>query len=184
MKKNILFISLVTLLLCVSSCGGQKSGSETANNNSDSIATTNIATYELDSLLAVADQLIDKTVKVRGVVTHTCKHSGKRCFIVGQNEDASFRVEAGGEIGGFNKELVGSELDIVGIVRERRLTKEYIDQYEKEVEAEKVKEDGSAETCQAELSNIESMRKWMKENNKDYYSIFYMDGENYDVVEK
>lgn len=183
MKKNILFISLVTLLLCVSSCGGQKNGSETANNNSDSIAT-NIATYELDSLLAVADQLIDKTVKVRGIVTHTCKHSGKRCFIVGQNEDASFRVEAGGEIGGFNKELVGSELDIVGIVRERRLTKEYIDQYEKEVEAEKVKEDGSAETCQAELSNIESMRKWMKENNKDYYSIFYMDGENYDVVEK
>lgn len=183
MKKNLFFIPFVSLLLCITSCGKQNNQSATANNNIDNTTITNVATYELDSLLAIADQLIDKTVKVRGVVTHTCKHSGKRCFIVGESE-TSFRIEAGGEIGGFNKELVGSELDILGVVKERRLTKEYIDQYEKDVEAEKVKEDGSAETCQAELSNIESMRKWMKDNNKDYYAIYYMNGENYDVVEK
>lgn len=184
MKKTLLFIPFVSLLLCVTSCGEKNKQSTPINNDTDTTTVANITTYELDSLLAVADQLINKTVRVRGVVTHTCKHSGKRCFIVGQNEDASFRVEAGGKIGGFNKELVGSELDIVGVVRERRLTKEYINQYEKEVEAEKVQEDGSAESCQAELSNIQSMRKWMKENNKDYYSIYYMDGENYDIVEK
>lgn len=142
-----------------------------------------VSVYKLDSLLKVADRLVDQTVTVRGFVTHTCKHSGKRCFIVGDDPNASFRVEAGGEIGGFNRELTGSELAITGIVRERRLTKEYIDQYEEEVNEKKHKEDGSAETCQAELNNINEMREWMKAHNKDYYSIYYMDGERYDVIE-
>ena len=84
----------------------------------------------------------------------------------------------------FNRELVGSELAITGVVKERRLTKEYIDQYEKDVNEKKVKEDGSAETCQAELSNISEMRDWMKKNDKDYYAIYYMDGEEFSIVEQ
>lgn len=140
--------------------------------------------YTLDSLLKNADQLLDQTVMVRGSVTHTCKHAGKRCFIVGDDPNVSMRIEATGEIGGFNRELVGSELAITGVLKERRLTKEFIDQHEKEVNEKALKEDGSAETCAAELSNIEGMRAWMKANNKDYYAIYYMNGENYEVIEE
>ena len=46
-----------------------------------------------------------------------------------------------------------------------------------------MKEDGSAETCQAELANISEMRDWMKKNNKDYYAIYYLDGEEFSIVE-
>ena len=31
--------------------------------------------------------------------------------------------------------------------------------------------------------NINEMREWMKAHNKDYYSIYYMDGERYEVIE-
>ena len=176
---------LAIMAICLTSCAGKST--EKKDNNSDSTTVAQVsglAVYRLDSLLAVADQLVDKKVIVKGSVTHTCKHSGKRCFIVGDNENVSMRVEAKGNIGGFNRELVGSELAITGVVKERRLTKEYINQYEKDVNEKKVKEDGSAETCQAELTNINEMRDWMKKNNKDYYAIYYMDGEEFSIVEQ
>lgn len=181
MKKFFLFASIVA---CLASCGhksADKEGQESADSTAVS-SVTNAKVYSLDSLLAVADQLVNQTVTVKGSVTHTCKHSGKRCFLVGENENVTMRVEAKGNIGGFNRELVGSELTITGILKERRMTKAEIDEYEKQVNAQQVKEDGSAESCEAELSNITEMRNWMKEHNKDYYSIYYMDGEEYNVV--
>lgn len=180
MKKLILFAFSICLL---ASCGNKQNNNSENSADSTTVATSNYPVYKLDSLLNIADQLVDKTVIVRGSVTHTCKHSGKRCFIVGDDENVTMRVEAKGNIGGFNRELIGSELLITGVVKERRLTKEYIDQMEKDTNEKKAKEDGSAETCQAELSNINSMRDWMKSHNKDYYSIYFMDGQEYEVVE-
>lgn len=180
--KKILF--LAAALLTMAACNNKSAKQQRAGQEENVEAhASEVPVYKLDSLLKVADRMVDQTVTVRGFVTHTCKHSGKRCFIVGDHPNTSFRVEAGGEIGGFNRELTGSELAITGIVRERRLTKEYIDQYEEEVNEKKHKEDGSAETCQAELNNINEMREWMKAHNKDYYSIYYMDGERYEVIE-
>ena len=180
--KKILF--LAAALLTMAACNNKSAEQQRAGQEENVEAhASEVPVYKLDSLLKVADRMVDQTVTVRGFVTHTCKHSGKRCFIVGDDPNTSFRVEAGGEIGGFNRELTGSELAITGIVRERRLTKEYIDQYEEEVNEKKHKEDGSAETCQAELNNINEMREWMKAHNKDYYSICYMDGERYEVIE-
>lgn len=182
MKKIML---LAYMAICLVSCTSKNTENKGSDADSTSVAqVSDLAMYSLDSLLAEADQLVNKKVIVKGSVTHTCKHSGKRCFIVGDNENVSMRVEAKGNIGGFNRELVGSELAITGVLKERRLTKEYIDQYEKDVNEKKVKEDGSAETCQAELANISEMRDWMKKNNKDYYAIYYLDGEEFSVVEQ
>lgn len=179
--KRLFFVTIAVLVLV--SCGNKSRESATEESVATTQITPDVPTYQLEKLLAEADKMIDKTVVVIGTVTHTCKHSGKRCFIVGEDGKTSFRVEAKGDIGGFNKELVGSELAIKGILKERRLTKEEINAQEEAVNEKKAKEDGSAETCQAELDNISSMRDWMKENNKDYYAIYYMDGENYEVVE-
>lgn len=179
MKKVFLIAAAVFML---TSCGN-KSQQSTPEETTAAQATSEVPAYELEELLADADKMIDQVVVVKGTVTHTCKHSGKRCFIVGEDGKTSFRIEAKGDIGGFNKELVGSELAVKGIVKERRVSKEDIDQYEQEVNEMKAKEDGSAETCQAELNSITSMRDWMKNNHKDYYAIYYMDGESYEVIE-
>ena len=178
--KKLLFFALVWVALA--SCGNKKVQQEVASE--EKVETTADAKiYTLDELLTDAEQLVNKTVTVRGLVTHTCKHSGKRCFIVGDDQKTTMRVEAKGEIGGFNRELIGSELAITGVVKERRISKEYLDLYEKEVNEMKAKEDGSAEHCEHELSNIKGIREWMKNHNKDHYSTYYMDGERYDVIE-
>ncbi len=182
--KQLFFFTILAVLAV--SCGNNK---KTVQKEKQATidSTKQVAinqSFELDSLFAVADQKVDETIKVRGYVTHTCKHSGKRCFIVGKSQTASLRVEAKGDIGGFNRELTGSLLEITGVIKERRLTKEYLAQTEKDLNEKKVAEDGSAESCQAELNNISEMRAKMKELGKDYYSVYYMDGLSYEVVQE
>jgi len=168
MKQLVFLAVLASALLSCSGSQKQAAVSDTA--------------VELDQLLVVADQKVDNTLTVVGYVTHTCKHAGKKCFIVGESQEVSLRVEAEGEIEAFSAELVGSKLAITGILKEQRLSREYIDEYENDVKQLEGQE-GMAETCAAELSNINDMRKWMADNNKDYYVIYYMDGLTYDVLD-
>ncbi len=173
--KNLLLIALVLLS---AACQSNKT-----NNNTTQTAEEPAKAFVVEQLLADAETMIDKEVSVQGHVTHTCKHSGKRCFIVGDNPQLSIRIEAGGKIQGFNRELVGSTITVKGILKERRLSEEYLEQWEEKVKAKEAKEDGTAETCAAEMSNISNMRQWMEDNNKDYYSIFYINGISYEMVD-
>ena len=172
--KRLLYLALITCLMA--SCGNKKS------NESAEVNETAITIYALDDLLKDADQLVGQMIQVKGDVTHVCVHSGKRCFIVGEDENVTLRVEAGGEIESFSQELIGSQLLVTGILSERRLTQKEIAEMEDATNEKAKLEDSSAETCQAELSNINRMREWMKERNKDYYSIFHVDGESYEVL--
>jgi len=167
--KQLLVFSVFAIALF--SCTGNKKQAETA-------ATT----YELDNLLAVADQKVEETLTVVGYVTHTCKHSGKKCFIVGESQDASLRVEAQGEIETFSSELIGSKLAITGVLKEYQISEEYINEMEVEVK-ELEQEEGMEEVCATEMSNISDMRKWMKDHDKNYFVIYYMDGLTYDVLD-
>jgi len=167
MKRLFLFSVVLFALL---SCSG---------NNKQVEASA--PTFELDKLLAVADRNVDSTLTVVGYVTHTCMHSGKKCFIVGESQKVSFQVMANGEIETFSADLVGSKLAITGVLKEYQMSEEYIDEMETEVK-ELENEEGMAETCAAELSNISEMRQWMKDNGKDYYVMYYMDGQKYDVL--
>ncbi|MFV0554410.1 MAG: hypothetical protein ACK5LR_06860 [Mangrovibacterium sp.] len=177
--RNLLWIAVLTATLF--SCGNASKKTEMASK--EQVAKTYEA-FNLNDFLQVADTKMGDTIIVRGYVTHTCKHSGKRCFITGGDKNSSFRVEAKGEIGGFNRELTGSLLAITGVAKERRLTKEYLDQTEKDLQEKSLVEDGSAESCQSELQNISAMREKMAELGKDYYSIYFMDGLSYEVVEE
>lgn len=184
MKKALLFAAALCLL---AACGNnaRKNAAKTADTAAaqQTAAPAPAKIYQIDDLLTDAEDLVGKQVTVRGHVTHTCKHSGKRCFIVGDDQKTSLRVEAKGNIGGFNRELIGSQLDITGILRENRLSREYLDRMEKDLNEKRIEEDGSAETCEAELANIDGMKAWMETHGKDYYSVYYLDGEDYEVVE-
>jgi len=167
--KQLFLLFVVSFALF--SCSGNKKAVEAS-----------AATFELDQLLTVADRNLDDTITVVGYVTHTCMHSGKKCFIVGESQKVSLRVEAEGEIETFSADLIGSKLAITGTLKENHLSEEYIDNLEnawKELE----NEEGMAETCSAELSNISDMRQWMKDHDKDYYVMYYMDGLKYSVLD-
>ena len=167
MKKFFFFAAIALMFSCSS-----------GNNNLVDGA------YGLDDLLAVVEQEVENTVTVVGYVTHTCKHSGKKCFIVGESQAVSLQVNVDpeGEIEMFSADLHGSKLAITGILKEEHLSEAFID--ERESNVLQLQEEGiSLEACAAELNNISEWRKWMADNNKDYYVIYYMDGLKYELLD-
>ena len=121
MKQFLLFTVLSFALV---SCSGNGKQAEVAQDK----------TFELDNLMLLADQKINDTLTVVGYVTHTCKHSGKKCFIVGESQGISMQILAGGEIESFDAELVGSKLSVTGVIKEYHLSQEAIAEDEKSVQ--------------------------------------------------
>lgn len=95
------------------SCGNQKSKKQTVV-----LAVPEVVVLTVDDLYNNVTDLTDKEVVVKGTVMHICKSGGERCFIMGSNEDVVIRIEAGEKIGAFNQELMGSDIEVVGVLRE------------------------------------------------------------------
>lgn len=182
MRKLLFFAALLAFAV---SCGNNPNAKkEPAVAEQPTEVAQTAPLCKLDELLPKAGSLVGREVVVRGYVTHICKHSGRRCFIVGESQKSSMRVEAAGKIGGFSRELVGAELAVRGILRENRLSREYLAQMEKDLDERMRQEDGSVEACASEQANLAEMKAWMEANGKDHYSVYYLDGVDYEVVEE
>ena len=140
--------------------------------------------YTIEKMLDVVATQVGKQIKVRGIVTHVCKHAGKKCFITGESGKGSLQVMAKGKIGSFDQELVGTEIEVIGIVQEHRIAKDVIDSHERNAQEGKEKGEVTMEQCDAVMKNVKEMREWMGKNGKDYFSVFYIDGNTYEVVDR
>ncbi len=109
MKKSIL-IGLFAIFLF--GCGNSNKQQAAVSDE-----TQEAIVLSVDELYTKAADLEDKEVIVKGTVMHVCKQGGARCFLMGSNEDVNIRVEAGEKIGAFNQEQMGSELEIVGVLK-------------------------------------------------------------------
>jgi len=89
-------------------------------NNDEESAEQQAVVYSVDDLYSNASELEGTEVVVKGTVMHVCKQGGGRCFLMGSTEDMNIRVEAGEKIGAFGQEQMGSDLEIVGILKEVR----------------------------------------------------------------
>ena len=182
--KKIIFLTIAAAL--VMSCGNnssEKKQSEVQAEVQSTKANSELKVYSVSDIIENGAELQGKEVNIQGFITHTCKHSGRRCFVVGKDDsDLSIRVEAGGKIGGFNRELVGAEVLITGVVMEQRLSKEYLKQYEEQLNEQIKKEDGNIESCGSELANLEAIKEKLKAEGKDYYSTYFLNGVDYKEI--
>ncbi|TAJ13288.1 hypothetical protein DMA11_09595 [Marinilabiliaceae bacterium JC017] len=177
---NKLFFSttlMVAILVLATSCSNNsnqtKSKTQTTQNQPTKV-------YKVSEVMTNGAQLIGQKVTLKGLVNHVCSHSGKRCIVSDEAGDVSIRVEAAGKIKGFNRELSGSSITVTGIVREKRLEEEFINQWEQKALKEKVALEKEEQACGAELANIEKMKSWMQKHNKSYYSVYFLEGIDYD----
>ena len=177
--KYLNLIPLVAILI-MASCQSNTNNSKKAEEQTNEISTPSYK--NIGALMETAEQNLEKEVKFKGMVQHVCAHSGRRCFLIDENGKMSVRVEAKGDIKGFNRELSGMIIAVTGIMKEKRLTKDFIDEWEAKVKAKQDAEEGGKH-CSAEMTNINDMREWMKTNNKDFYSIFYVDGTSYETLD-
>ena len=109
MKKVVILLFVGVLFL---GCSNRQKEKNAENTEKEAVV------YSIDDLYTKAGDLEGQEVVVKGTVMHVCKQGGGRCFLMGSTEDVNIRVEAGEKIGAFSQEQMGSELEIVGILKE------------------------------------------------------------------
>ncbi len=178
--KRLLVVAFAVMVAFTACNNGSKAkkGADKAKAENTIIAKA----VSLDNLMKDAEKNVGKVVYVKALVSHVCERSGRRCFLVNDDEKLSIRVEAGGKIKSFNKELSGSIIAVKGKFTIFKITAEKIDDFEKRLKAHQdTEEDGKH--CNAEMANIKRMRTWMKEHGKQYYPKYFIEGLAYEVVQ-
>lgn len=160
--KKLALLSLIVVFMI--SCGQSTKKQETKS------AETENATVVLsvDELLEQATDLVDNEVVVKGTVFHVCQHGGQRCFLMGSTEDISIRVEAGEKIGAFSQEQMGSDLEIVGILKEVKTEADAHNPGKEHGEAGGEEHEETAETSEA--------HKIIAENQEAAEVVFFIEG--------
>lgn len=89
MKKNILFFAVAAMMaIAISSCGS-KNSSEASSENAVTV----------DTILSNPEAYVGQTVTIEGVVSHLCKHGGRKAFLLGSDENTMIRCDATPEMG-------------------------------------------------------------------------------------
>lgn len=74
-----------------------------------------------------------QTVTIEGVVSHLCKHGGRKAFLLGSDENSMIRCDATAEMGNvFPQETIHQPLRVTGVVMESRLDENTIRQLEQD----------------------------------------------------
>lgn len=129
MKKSFFISALACIgMLMASSCGNK---AENTVEESEALS--------VDTVVANPESFVGDTIVVEGVVSHLCKHGGKKAFLLGSDENTMIRCEATPEMGGyFPQETIHKPMKVTGVVVESRMTEETVQQIEAQ-HAEQVK---------------------------------------------
>jgi len=187
--RRILFIAAIAALFAA--CNSAAENTEKKNEE----AKTEMVATNLQELMATPDNFVDKNLQVEGLVTHVCSHSGKRMFIQNQDGDLKLKITTNEDMAAFDKELEGSNVQVVGTFMEERISEADVDQMEKElregqeVEATHDHEHGddhehatADEELQAKIDNLNKMREEIKASEKGYISEYWMVCEEYKAL--
>lgn len=179
MNRLFILFSLVAAIAFTSCNNGSK---DNADVKSDTTLLT-VMTFE-----KMADSCIDKPVIIEGTVLHTCKHGGKRMFLVDGSDSIRVEVTTGPEIAKFDEALIGSRVKVTGTLREERIDAKYLNEWEAEVlKPEENHEAGlhsgakghEDQTKEDKLSQINALREDLKNSGKDHLSFFSVEAKKY-----
>jgi len=174
MIKKLLPLFILGLVFAVSCNQGVK---EVAEETAADTIYLAVATFEAD-----APDNVDKHVWIEGTVYHTCKHGGKRMFIVDENDSVMVEVTAGSDVVTFEESFEGSRVNVFGILVEERVDEQYLNEWEAEVmkPEEEDHEAGLHEgtighedhSKEDKLAQINNLREQLKKSGKEFLAFY------------
>jgi hypothetical protein len=106
-KKVLLSMAVLGMILMVQSTFSQEMTSSKGATKVD-----------VDTFKENAPDMVGKTVVITGMVTHVCKHGGKKMFIMNSDADVQVKITTGEDIASFPVELEGESVWVNGVVEE------------------------------------------------------------------
>lgn len=165
MKKILSLIALVAIL--IASCSQE---SKQPQNEESTIKILNVKDLNNDEFEYKSGE-----VTVKGLCIHVCSHSGKKMFIVGDNENDKLQILSSDKISVFDKKLEGSKVEVSGTLEEEKITADDI----AKMEADMMKEDPeTGKSCVTEdgMKEINDMKARMAKSKKGYISFYTLIG--------
>ena len=171
--RNNFFCFLIILITLFSSC--DRSSRQTSDELADTVLLT-VASFDTS-----AYALVEKPVLIEGTVYHTCKHGGKRLFLIDGTDSIRVEVTTGPDIVKFEESLVGSSIRILGILKEERIDEKYLNEWEAEVKQPAEGHETGLHTgakghedqdTQAKLDQINALREQLKNSGQDHLSFY------------
>lgn len=108
-KKLILSIAVLAFVFGFTTIDAQElSTNKVAKEVSNVVDISNFADQ--------AGMLVGQEVEIKGMVTHVCKHGGKKLFIMADDPDVQVKITTGEDIASFPPELEGSKIWVKGVV--------------------------------------------------------------------
>ena len=190
--KWMVAVMMFAACFVLSSCGG---GKKQAQNAEEAVAAMSI-----DDVMAKAAGLVDQTVVIEGVWTHTCSHGAKKMFLVGSDDTKTLRVEAG-ELGAFDTKVVNNVVTVKGTLKEERIDEAYLQDWENRVknqteekhgneegeggcDTEKNSRGETADTTEGRIADFRAKIAAEKAaTGKEYLSFYHVVAESYEINE-
>lgn len=155
MLKNITYI--LALLLLLSSCTSNQTG------NGKDLSDTEIAEAGISEILADPLLFDNKTVRVEGVISHVCRHSGDKMRVLQDGSDLSILVMLGDLTGRFDTQSEGTRLILTGTL---------VTEVTNLDELEAHSHDGEEHDCESTRQAVEAMKaKGLDANIRTYIAI-------------
>jgi len=171
--KKIVFV--LVLALAVISC---KTDDKKAGDTNKTAETAEIPFLALGEFDAKAGEFVNKEVKVKGIVDHVCKHSGKKVFLVTDKGDVHINGEER-----FDEALTGNEITFTGIVVEERIDEAYCLKMEEDNIKSHKEGASNKDQYDAKMKMIQKYRDQMKTENTDHISLYSLNYVSHSAVE-
>lgn len=144
----------------------------------------------ISDLRAKTSELVGKQVVFDGFVTGICKNGGKKAFVHDRDRKVklTMRVDCTAGLPPFDNTWVGKPIRVTGILRELRIDKDYLDNWEAKVNGKPApkkaagNEDPCTEECgdsagkEATLKQIAGLREKVAASKKGYISNLWVEG--------
>ena len=193
MMKAKWMVAVMMFAACIlSACGG---GKKQAQNAEEAVAAMSI-----DEVMAKAAGLVDQTVTIEGVCSHTCSHGAKKMFLVGSDDSKTLRIEAG-ELGAFDTKVVNNVVTVKGIIKEERIDEAYLQDWEARLKAQTEEKHGdgdgeggcdteknargeTANTTEGRIADFRAKIAAEKEaTGKEYLAFYHVVANSYEINE-
>jgi hypothetical protein len=176
--KTVQFI-IYALVFVVFACNNPK---KSDNNLSDESAEATVEVVMVDQILENPEAFADKKVKVEGLVTHVCRHSGKRLHLTSKSSSNMIRIEAAVGINQFQRELEGNDIIVEGIFHRQVIDEDYLAKWENEgMEGEGVHMEHNSAEMEANQELIQTMRRQLEESGNEQMVSLWIDGNSFQI---
>ena len=179
MKKGLFSILIISVFFFVSCNQGNEESGEIKSDT----AFLTVLTFDTS-----AYQFVDKPVIIEGTVLHTCKHGGKRMFLVDGTDSVRVEITAGPDVTMFEESLIGTRVRVSGTLKEERIDEKYLNEWENEVKQPVENHDAGIHTgakghedqgTQEKLDQINSLREDLKSSGNDHLSFYSIEADGF-----